>query len=116
MPVARKGACLAWLYPQAGRLYFKELTMQPSATGCVSGQVLRADRDEVVADAVVFITHAAGPVPDIAMVTAADGCFTIDQLVAGRWTLRALSPKGETGEASAHVSEGGVSTMRILVR
>ncbi|MEJ7806191.1 MAG: carboxypeptidase-like regulatory domain-containing protein [Telluria sp.] len=90
--------------------------MQTSPLGRISGQVLRADREEVVADATIGITQAAGPVPDIAMVSDADGCFTLGELAAGTWTLRACGPAGESGEVSAHVAPGAVSTVRIRVR
>lgn len=89
--------------------------MQRSPTGSISGQVVRADREQAIAGATVGISQAAGPVPDIALVTDASGWFTIDELSAGAYTLRACGPTGETGDVSAHVLAGGVSTVRIRV-
>ena len=43
--------------------------MRPKLTGAIRGQVLRADGDSAVPNATVGVTRAAGPVPDIALVT-----------------------------------------------
>jgi hypothetical protein len=68
-----------------------------------------------VPGAFVMVTAGPAPVPEIALVTDADGRFGV-RLQAGEWTLQARSEQG-AGEAQAVVGPPPVSgTVEIIVR
>jgi protocatechuate 3,4-dioxygenase beta subunit len=74
----------------------------------ISGRVVDAD-GRGIAGARVMVTAAPGPVPDMAMLTDADGCFVIGAAVPGDYTIAANTDAGD-GElavsASAEPVEG----------
>lgn len=83
------------------------------ATGNVRGSVRRSASGEPVAGAAILVAQGPGPAPDIAPLTNDDGWFAFDDLPSGVWTLRALGPRAETGEAMVEVSAG--STAHVLI-
>lgn len=85
------------------------------ATGGVRGRVLHEVYATPVPDAAVTVVRGAGPAPDIAPLTDAEGQFAFDGLAAGEWVLRAHGPGGETGEAIVRVAAGAVVPAAIYV-
>lgn len=83
--------------------------------GSVDGQVIRAATGEPVEDASVTVVRGAGPAPDIAPLTDAQGRFRLDSLPTGDWTLRAMAPGGGTGEATVRVLPGRIVGLTIVV-
>ena len=83
--------------------------------GSVRGRVLRRETGEPVPDATITVVTGSGSAPDIAPVTNDAGMFSLDGLPAGEWVLRAISPAGGTGEATARVSAGAAANMTIYV-
>jgi hypothetical protein len=84
--------------------------------GSVNGNVVRAGTGEPVQDASVSVVKGAGPAPDIAPLTNAEGRFILDGLPPGDWTFRARGPDGEMGEAAVRVLAGKAVDMTIVVR
>jgi hypothetical protein len=64
-----------------------------------------------VPDAFVSVVWGTAPVPEIALVTEADGSFLIG-LPAGRFRLQANTADGRVGDADA----SGESTEEILIQ
>lgn len=83
--------------------------------GRLIGHVIYADDGSPAADATVTILRGAGPVPDIAPITASDGSFALDDLPAGSWLLRAVGPGGETGLVQVSVRPGSITDVVIKI-
>jgi uncharacterized GH25 family protein len=83
--------------------------------GSVRGRVVRIDDRQPVPDATITVVSGAGPAPDIAPLTNQSGAFSLDGLPAGEWTLRAIGPEGETGDATVSVSAGSAADLTIYV-
>ena len=56
--------------------------------GVIAG-VVRDEDGNAVEGARVYILEGPGPVPDVALITGADGRFTLGAPVAGRYTIEA---------------------------
>lgn len=89
--------------------------MERDMPGSVHGRVEQADGGKPVPDATIAVVKGAGPAPDIAPLTNAQGRFALDGLPAGEWVLAALTPTGETGEVTVRVSRGAVTEAVIRV-
>ncbi|MGD9754460.1 MAG: carboxypeptidase-like regulatory domain-containing protein [Acidimicrobiia bacterium] len=81
--------------------------------GSLSGYVVRAERAE--ASATVTIVDGPGSFIDLALVTDADGWFSLDDLAAGSWTLRATATDGATSQATVELWDNSLSEMTIDV-
>ena len=57
----------------------------------------------------------AGRGASVAPLTDREGWFVLDDLSPGDWRLRAMGPKGETGDATAHVSAGALNEVTIAL-
>lgn len=83
--------------------------------GAVHGHVVYIS-GRTVSDATVTVMQAAGPVPDIAPLTGADGSFTFDELPVGHWVLQALGPtSGASGKVEVDVRGGETSEVTIVL-
>lgn len=82
-------------------------------SGSIRGQVLDSKDGTPIQDAAIVIVQSAGNAPDIAPVTDERGTFSLEGLPRGRWTLRAIGPDGETGEATVFVRDGAESNLVI---
>ena len=87
---------------------------RPSAT--IRGKVSWSGSGQGVSGATVLIVSGPGPAPDIAPITDDEGWFELDGLLPGSWHLRAVSPDGEQGEASASVPTGSTVEIEIAAR
>ncbi|WP_404379653.1 hypothetical protein [Caenispirillum salinarum] len=83
-------------------------------TGRLLGHVVWSDGSGAVADAAVTVAQAAGPAPDIAPLTDADGRFLLTALPSGHWVLQAMAPDGRTGRAHAAVRAD--ETTEVVIR
>jgi uncharacterized GH25 family protein len=88
---------------------------RPGMHGNLRGRVIRNDTGEPVPNAAIVVVTGSGPAPDIAPESNASGSFTLDGLPAGEWVLRAMTPEGASGEATVHVTAGGVANVVITV-
>ena len=75
----------------------------PVRIGSVRGQVVRGTSGLPVPDATIGIIRGAGPAPDIAPMTNAEGRFAMDGLPWGVWTLSAMDRDGQRGQAKVRV-------------
>lgn len=83
--------------------------------GSVNGYAVRAHDGRPIAGATITVVRGAGPVPDIAFITDADGYFGLDGLQTGEWELRAFGPTGGKGEATVPVFDNAVSDVTIVL-
>jgi Carboxypeptidase regulatory-like domain len=83
--------------------------------GSVRGRVERADNRTPVPDVAISVVSGAGPAPDIAPLTNADGRFALDGLPAGEWVLQGVGPYGETGTVTIQVQAGAVAEAVITL-
>lgn len=83
--------------------------------GRVLGQAVD-EQDRPVAGCVVSVVRSAGPHPDIAAVSGADGHFEFDHVPTGRFTLRGFGPEGELGEIDGVCPPGSPASVRLVLR
>lgn len=81
--------------------------------GTLCGYVVRGGR--TVVDAAVTVEEGQGQHADMAPLSDSDGWFALDNLVPGRWRLRATAPDGGVGEASVDIWDQTLSEMTIEV-
>lgn len=86
---------------------------QPALPGGVTGQVLDGRTGRPVEDAAITIVRAAGPFPDIAPLTDANGRFALGDLPTGSWGVQALGPDGRIGGVDVTVPSGRTVDVRI---
>jgi len=77
----------------------------------ISGRVVDAN-GRGIAGARVMVTAAPGPVPDMAMLTDADGRFVIGAAVPGRYTVAAHTDAA-TGELAVQASGDPVEGVEL---
>jgi protocatechuate 3,4-dioxygenase beta subunit len=77
----------------------------------ISGRVVDAD-GRAVGGARVMVSEAPGPVPDMAMLTDADGRFVIGAARPGRYTIAAISDVA-SGEHSVSVAADAVEGVEL---
>jgi Carboxypeptidase regulatory-like domain len=82
-----------------------------NARALVSGRVLDA-LGQPVSGARLFVRKAPGPVPDIALLSADDGSFTLSLPTSGRYEL-ACSSDG-LGTTSATVEVGALNNDLVM--
>jgi hypothetical protein len=85
------------------------------SSGGIRGRVVLGVSGRPIADAAITILRGAGPAPDIAPLTNADGAFALDDLPSGVWSLRAVGPDGQSGETTVVVLPGTLSDARITL-
>jgi protocatechuate 3,4-dioxygenase beta subunit len=78
----------------------------------ISGRVVDAS-GRGVAGARVMVAAAPGNVPDVALLTGADGRFTLSAPVPGRYTIAAAT---DAGAAEREVSVAAVAVEDIQLR
>lgn len=83
--------------------------------GSVNGCVVRAGSRMPVAGASITVVGGPSAMPDIALLSGADGAFVLDGLAEGRWVLQATDPSGGTGEAAVQVFDNAASDATIEV-
>jgi len=83
-------------------------------TGAIHGRVVAED-GRPLSGASVAVQHAAGPVPDIAALTGADGTFELGGLPPGEVTLQAHLASGQTARARVQVTANSVASVTITV-
>lgn len=84
-------------------------------TGSVRGRVVRADTGLPVDGATIGILRGAGPAPDIAPLTDADGHFAMDGLPPGAWVIGAIDADGRRGSVEFRVGTGAVTDVVIEI-
>jgi hypothetical protein len=87
---------------------------EPVRKGSVRGRVVYASSGSPVAEATITFEGEAGPAPDIAPVTNAEGKFSMDGLPWGTWRFYAIDPQGRRGTAEVHI--GGYNTAKVTIR
>ena len=60
------------------------------------------------------VAGEAGPAPDIAPVTNAEGKFSMDGLPWGTWRFHAIDPQGRRGTAEVHI--WGYKTAKVTIK
>lgn len=86
---------------------------EPKAT--LSGTVLDA-AGKPVAGARVYLAEAPGPTPDIAMLTGADGRFTLAAAQPGRYRVACSTDALGTASAAVEVGAGDPGDARVELR
>jgi len=77
----------------------------------ISGRVIDAD-GRGIAGARVMVTSAPGPVPDMAMLTDADGRFVIGAAVPGDYTI-AANTDAAGGELAVSVASEPIAGVEL---
>ena len=84
-------------------------------TGSVRGRVVRADTGVPVDSATIGILRGAGPAPDIAPLSDADGRFAMDGLPPGEWVIGAIDVDGRRGSVEFRVGKCAVTDVVIEI-
>lgn len=88
---------------------------EPAMTGSVRGRVVRADTGLPVDNATIGILRGAGPAPDIAPLSDADGRFAMDGLPPGEWVIGAIDPDGRRGSVEFRIGKSAVADVVIEI-
>jgi hypothetical protein len=89
--------------------------MEAQPLGTLQGRVLHKANGRPVEGATIVVVRGAGPMPDIAQLSGADGRFTLHGLAAGEWLLAAYGSSGEQGTGQASVPPGACAQLIIQV-
>lgn len=100
--------------PQTASEPTRRISSEPIRTGSLRGRVVRGATGAPVADATIGVLLAAGPAPDIAPVSDADGYFTMDGLPWGTWELSAVDGEGRHGRAQVELR--GIEVVEVVIR
>ncbi len=87
----------------------------PVRIGSVRGRVVHGATGMPVSDATIGIIRGAGPAPDIAPMTDAEGRFAMDGLPWGAWTLSAVDRDGQRGQAKVKVWGHAIAEIVIQI-
>ncbi|MGH7153699.1 MAG: hypothetical protein ACREF3_07190, partial [Acetobacteraceae bacterium] len=82
---------------------------ESAMTGSVRGRVVRADTGLPVESATIGILSGAGPAPDIAPLSDADGRFVMDGLPPGEWAIGAIDADGRRGSVEFRIRKSAVT-------
>lgn len=83
--------------------------------GSILGWVTDAVTGAAVADALVMVTDGPGPLPDLAVITDAEGGFKIPGMEPGDWSLRVDANDSGRGELVVAVRSGRRVDVTIAV-
>ena len=78
--------------------------------------LVRDEDGEPVAGARVYYTHAPGPVPDVAALTASDGSFSFAAPVEGTYTIESRAEGSRLASATVSVRSGEEARVEMSLK